>query len=323
MRVSAHPECYSDVMIRFERVSKCFGAHRALDEVTLEIGRGEIFGLLGPNGAGKSTAFGLLLTHLALTSGDIYVRGRSLRAEGWRTLRGVGAVLERPAFYDYLSGWENLRLLASYSGSVATADLAETVRLVGLGARIHDPVRVYSAGMRRRLALAQALVPGLDLLLLDEPTEGLDAEGIEELRALLVRLNCERGVTVVLSSHLLSEVERTCKRVAILQRGQVVFAGRWQELDRGTRVRLEVDDPDGAARALAGITIERVSSLPDGYEVVCALLPDGCDPADLVAALVTGGVRVRRVEPVRRALADVYLQATRMGRDPSSVPATG
>lgn len=306
-------------MIRLDRVSKRFGRHVALDDVTLEITRGEIFGLLGPNGAGKSTTFGLLLTHLALTSGDIFIRGRSLRSEGWRVLRGVGAVLERPAFYDYLSGWENLRLLASYSGSVTHVELEEAVRMVGLASRIHDPVRAYSAGMRRRLALAQALVPTPDLLLLDEPTEGLDAAGIEDLRALIVRLNREHGVTVVLSSHLLSEVERTCERVAILQRGRLTFAGRWQDLDRGTHLRLEVDDGERAARVLVatapGVATERAAPRADGYAVVDALLPDGVDPADLVTALVTAGVRVRRIEPARPTLAEVYLRATRPPHD--------
>ena len=220
-------------------------------------------------------------------------------------LQRVGAIFETPAFYDYLSGWRNLEIITAYSGRVPRAALEETVQFVGLEKRIHDKVRVYSHGMRQRLALAQALLPSPDLILLDEPAEGLDPEGIREMRELILRLNRERGLTVVLSSHLLGEVEQTCSRVAILNRGRLVFQGHWDELaDRQTRFHLEVDDwsQTGSIVAAHGGRIVDTAGRPT------VALPPERDVADLVAGLVGAGVRVRAVEPVRQSLEEVYLQ---------------
>ena len=179
----------------------------------------------------------------------------------------------------------------------------DAVRFVGLEKRIHDPVRTYSHGMRQRLALAQALLPSPELVLLDEPAEGLDPEGIRELRELILQLNRERGMTVVLSSHLLAEVQQICSRVAILHRGRMVFEGHWQDLARDrVSYRLDVDDwtRAGTAAAAYGATLDlgaHILSLPSA----------DADVADVVAALVGAGVRVRAVEPVRQNLEDVYL----------------
>ena len=215
-------------MTRLETLSKSFAGRPALEPLTLEVPRGQVFGLLGHNGAGKSTTFGLILGQLRPTGGEAFVRGVSVQRERGRALRRVGAIFETPAFYDYLSGWRNLCMLTALSGHVPESEIEATVRYVGLEERIHALVRVYSHGMRQRLALAQALLPRPDLVLLDEPAEGLDPEGIKEMRELILRLNRERGMTVVLSSHLLSEVEQTCDRNAILNRGRLVFQGRYR-----------------------------------------------------------------------------------------------
>ena len=217
-------------MIRFEHLGKTFRGRRALDDLTLEIPKGEIFGLLGHNGAGKSTTFGMLLGQIHPSKGEAFIRGVSVQRERSKALQGVGAIFETPGFYDYLSGWNNLRIFTSYTTRLGTAEIEETVRFVGLEERIHDPVRVYSHGMRQRLALAQALLPRPELVLLDEPAEGLDPEGIHEMRHLILRLNRERGMTVLLSSHQLAEVGQLCNNVAILNQGQLIFHGRWSEL---------------------------------------------------------------------------------------------
>ena len=289
-------------MIRLDHLSKSFRGKPALESLTLEIARGEVFGLLGHNGAGKSTTFGLILGQLRPTAGEAFVRGISVQRDRGHALDRVGAIFETPAFYDYLSGWRNLNILTALSGRVDRREMEETVRFVGLEKRIHDPVRVYSHGMRQRLALAQALLPWPELILLDEPSEGLDPEGIHELRELILRLNRERGLTVVLSSHLLAEVEQTCGRVAILNRGRLVFQGHWQDLaSKERRFRLEVDDPAKlvVAAASAGARLE-----PDGQTVALA---EGRDVADLIAALVGAGGRVRAVEPLRQNLEEIYL----------------
>lgn len=292
-------------MLEIDGLRKSFRGRVALEGLSLSVSRGEIFGLLGHNGAGKSTTFGLILGHLHADAGDARIRGLSVRTDRLRALRGVGAIFETPSFYDYLSGWTNLRILAAYSGKVDLSELERAVGLVGLRERIHDPVRVYSHGMRQRLALAQALVPAPDLILLDEPTEGLDPEGIHEIRNLILRLNSDFGLTVLLSSHLLSEVEALCGRIAILNRGKLMFQGPWSDLARdGDRFRIEVSDNALAARAIAelGMTL---APEQDGAQILHA---GAGDIADAVAAMVTAGVRVRAVEPVRRSLEQIYLE---------------
>jgi ABC-2 type transport system ATP-binding protein len=220
-----------------------------------------------------------------------------------RALQGVGAIFETPAFYDYLSGWTNLRILTSYTRRLPDAELRETVNFVGLEKRIHDPVRVYSHGMRQRLALAQALLPRPELVLLDEPAEGLDPEGIHEMRHLILRLNRERGMTVILSSHLLAEVEQLCDCIAVLNQGRMIFHGNWTDLKaESVRYELDLEPWDSAAALIAARTD-------------CSLTPDRMltiapshDVADVVAALVNAGIKVRAVSPVRQTLEQVYLE---------------
>lgn len=289
-------------MLELARVGKAFGDRRALDDVSLAVERGEMLALLGHNGAGKSTLFGLVLGLLRLDAGDVRVRGVSVAREPRRARIGVGSMLA-PAFYEYLSGRDNLRAFTSYSGPIAPAEAAAAIRFVGLDDRIDDRVRTYSHGMRRRLALALALLPRPDLLLLDEWEAGLDPEGTDAMRALIVRINREHGTTVVVSSHRPAAVHAMCARVAILRQGRLVFDGRWDDLDGpAARVRLGLDDWERAAPVLA-----RLGAARDGDGVVA--LAATTDPADLVAALVEAGVRVGMVEPVRRSPDDRYLRA--------------
>ena len=292
-------------MIRLDRISKSFKGKPALEPLSLEIAQGEVFGLLGHNGAGKSTTFGLLLGHLRPSGGEAFIRNVSVQRNRSRALQRVGAIFETPAFYDYLSGWRNLQMITAYSARVSPAEMTETVRFVGLEPRIHDPVRVYSHGMRQRLALAQALLPAPDLILLDEPAEGLDPVGIREMRELILRLNRERGLTVVLSSHLLAEVEQTCGRVAILNRGRLVFQGHWDQLnDKRVRFHLEVDDWEKTRVVVAA----HGGELLDAAGRPTVALPPDRDVANLISGLVSAGVRVRAVEPIRQSLEDLYLR---------------
>lgn len=288
-------------MIRFEHLGKTFKGRPALEDLTLQIPKGEIFGLLGHNGAGKSTTFGMLLGQVYPTKGEAFIRGVSVQRERSKALRGVGAIFETPGFYDYLTGWANLRIFTGYTAKLSNAELEETVRFVGLEKRIHDPVRVYSHGMRQRLALAQALLPRPELVLLDEPAEGLDPEGIHEMRHLILRLNREHGMTVLLSSHQLAEVELLCNNGAILNQGRLVFHGRWSELATGNpRYRLQLDNWE-SGRAI----LEKCGAVVVQTGVVEP--PPGSEIADLVTALVMGGVRVSAVEQQRQTLEELYL----------------
>ena len=289
-------------MIRLEHLSKNFRGRPALHDLCLEIPAGEVFGLLGHNGAGKSTTFGILLGQVHPGNGEAFIRGISVQRDRLHALHKVGAIFETPAFYDYLSGWRNLRILSAYSARLGDTEIMETVRFVGLAERIHDPVRMYSHGMRQRLALAQALLPRPELLLLDEPAEGLDPEGIHEMRELILRLNRENGMTVVLSSHILSEVEQMCDRIAILHRGRMIYEGRWSELRAQERAwRLEVDDWAKAATVIA----KAGGSLAAGGLVS---IEPSADISGLVAALVAEGIRVRAVVPMEQTLEQLYLE---------------
>ena len=288
-------------MIELQNLTKSFKGRAALHGLSLTVAKGEIFGLLGHNGAGKSTTLGILLGQVFPGSGEAFVDGVSVQRDRGRALAKTGAIFEAPRFYDYLSGWRNLLIYSSYSAVVPKAKIEEVVEIVGLTARIRDKVGTSSQGMRQRLGLAQALLPANEVILLDEPTNGLDPEGIHEMRELIKRLNRERGITVVFCSHLLVEVEQLCDHVVILNQGRKIFDGRWAALaeDR-QRVRLEVDDWDRAAALLDGIVIERnVVALKDGAEV-----------ADIVEKLVRSGVRIHAVEPQRRNLEEIYLAMT-------------
>ena len=281
---------------------KKFSGKPALEDVSFHVKRGEIYGLLGHNGAGKSTSLGIILGMVMPDRGDVTIDGVSVLKDRSQALRKVGAIFEAPAFYDYLSGWENLKILMGYSsGFDANAALA-VVERVGLSKPIHSKVRTYSHGMRQRLALAQALLPEPEVLLLDEPTDGLDPEGIKWFRDFILKLRDERGMTVLFNSHLLAEVELMCDRVAILREGKRVFEGSVGGLQDDTPV-FEVDlEPWGMA---CGIVHSA------GGEILSAgriSLPHAADPSVLVETLVRAGVRVRAFSPVRRSLEDLYME---------------
>ena len=199
-----------------------------LKGIDLTIRSGEVHAVMGPNGSGKSTLIGLLLGQLFADSGDVLIGGHCVLADRRAALRGVGAMYEAPAFYDYLSGRDNLRILSSYSGGCPSKDLAETVDMVGLADRLGDPVGTYSHGMRVRLALAQALLPRPEVLILDEPGDGLDPDGLRELRELLLRLHNEFGLTLFFSTHMLGEAERLCTHVGLLKAGALCHHGPWE-----------------------------------------------------------------------------------------------
>ena len=293
-------------------LTKRFGRKLALDDVSFHVRRGEVFGLLGHNGAGKSTALGIILGMVAADAGTVLINGSNVTAGHARALARVGAIFETPAFYDYLSGWDNLRILMDYSGGFDPEAAGRTAERVGLGRRIHSRVATYSHGMRQRLALAQALLPEPAILLLDEPTDGLDPEGIKWFRDFILELRAERGITVLFNSHQLAEVEQMCDRVAILREGRRVFAGPVRGLADDRPVFEVALSPWGTACGI--ITSLHGEILAPGR--IC--LPAAADPAELVRTLVGAGVAVRAFAPARRSLEDLYLEISRCSSPPSS-----
>src|ERR1041385_326152 len=238
-------------MIELRNVQKKFGQRIAVDDLTLTVPRGEIFGLLGHNGAGKSTSIGMMLGQVWPTRGQVKVCGHDVTAHRRLALEKVGAIFESPAFYDYLTGLRNLEILSSYTAPTPRRRILEVIEWVGLTGRADSKVRTYSHGMRARLALAQALLPQPQLLILDEPSDGLDPEGIHEMRLTIQRLHRELGLTILLSSHFLSEVEQLCTRIAVLNRGRKVFEGTLAETKRREQwVRVKTKEFAAALSAL-------------------------------------------------------------------------
>jgi ABC-2 type transport system ATP-binding protein len=289
-------------MLEIRGLHKSFAGKPALRDVSFSVARGEIHGLLGHNGAGKSTTLGIILGMVMPDRGDALIDGISVLTNRSAALRKVGAIFESPAFYEYLSGWDNLRLLMGYSGGFDAKAARETVEEVGLAKRIHSKVRTYSHGMRQRLALAQSLLPEPGLLLLDEPTDGLDPEGIKWFRDFILRLRDERGMTVLFNSHLLGEVELMCDRVTILREGRRVFEGAVGGLhDEGPRFDADLEPWEKALPLIHAMG----GDVPAPGRIH---LPDGGDPSALIEALVMHGIRVRGLTPLKRSLEDLYME---------------
>lgn len=295
-------------MLKVQNLTKKFAGKDALKGVSFEVDRGEIYGLLGHNGAGKSTTLGIILSMVAAGSGEVFIGDISVRKKPQEALRKVGSIFEAPAFYDYMSGWDNLKVLVGLSGRFDKAAAREVVERVGLEDRIHSKVGAYSHGMRQRLALAQALLPEPEILLLDEPTDGLDPEGIKWFRDFILGLREERGITVLFNSHLLSEVEQMCDRVAIIRAGELVYEGAVDELrDDRPGVRLQAKPPEVLRSVLGNFEGEKM-----GEERW--VFPEGTEVSDVVRSLVERGAEVSEVTPVRRSLEDVYLEHNSMSK---------
>ncbi|MDQ1718758.1 MAG: type transport system ATP-binding protein [Pseudonocardiales bacterium] len=302
-------------MIRTEGLTKRFRSVSAVSGLDLDVRAHDIYGFLGANGSGKTTTVRMLLGLVLATSGSIEVLGHQMPKAASTVLPRVGALVEGPAFYGHLSGQANLAIFdaSGPAGSRRTrsARIDEMLDTVGLSEIGRRPVKAYSLGMRQRLGLAAALVRAPELLILDEPTNGLDPQGIHEIRQLLLELN-RLGTTIFLSSHLLAEVEQLCTRVGVIDRGRLVVQDSLANLQAPTG-RTMLSTPE-VATAMAILNGRVVSS--DGPR----LIVQGADPAELNALLVGHGVRVDELGPERRSLEQVVLELTAARSDHTERP---
>lgn len=284
-------------------LSKRYGSVRAVDGLAFEVHAGQVCGLLGPNGAGKTTALRMLVGLVRPSAGEATLFGRRVRPSAPELSR-VGTMIEHAAFVPHLSGLANLRLYWEAGGARwGDADTEPALAIAGLGDAIHRRVKTYSQGMCQRLGLARALLGRPDLLILDEPTNGLDPQEMRAVRELLRRVS-EAGATVLLSSHLLAEVEQVCSHAVVMDRGQLVTAGTVAALVRaGGSAYIEVDDPALARAVLATISsVVEVRDEPSGLTIRL----DGVARSEIVAALVQAGVAVETIT-ARHALEDAFL----------------
>jgi len=285
---------------------KRYGELVAVDHVDLTVEKGDVFGYLGPNGAGKTTSLRMMLGLIGPTAGEVRLFGRDPNADGANALDGVAGFVEGPRFYPYLSGRRNLRLLADLDGGAAAARIDEVLDVVELADRAKDRVGGYSHGMRQRLGIAASLLRDPRLLLLDEPTTGLDPAGMRDMRELVKRLAAE-GITILLSSHILAEVEELCNRVAIIRRGSIIYEGLLSELlvSAGGEYRLRTSDQE-RARALAlahGLTVEV-------FDGELRFRGDGAQAEALSVALGRSGIGISSLIPHKATLEELFLDMT-------------
>jgi ABC-2 type transport system ATP-binding protein len=308
----------ADLAVESQGLTKRFGRQVAVNAVDLAVPRGSVYGFLGPNGSGKTTTIRMLLGLIRPTAGRHALLGQPMPQAAGQVLPLVGALVEGPAFHPYLSGRDNLRRLDAADGTTdpatAPARIQAALDRVGLTAAAGKRYRAYSLGMRQRLALAAAMLSPRELLVLDEPTNGLDPQGTREVRSLITALAAE-GTTIMLSTHLLSEVEQICTHVGVMHRGNLVAQEPLAQLRAAAapRARVETDRPADAARVLRELGLSDVDTTAGGASGVLG----GVAPEKVVAALVHDGVPVRGFGVVAPDLEELFVSLTGEGFDVS------
>ncbi|OJF94640.1 ABC transporter ATP-binding protein [Alkalibacterium sp. 20] len=293
-------------VLKVSNITKQIKKKQIIKEVNFDIKQGEILGFLGPNGSGKTTTLRMLVGLSKPTSGDIKICGYSIKKEYVKAMSNVGCIIEGPDLYDYMSGYKNLEMLGSMSKGVTKKDIDDAVELVGMGNRIHDKVEVYSMGMKQRIGLAQALIHKPKLLILDEPTNGLDPQGIHEFREIVKNLARDKDISVLISSHLISEVQLMCDRVSIINNGSIIRNASIDDLLSTGEVIWTLDDPKKAQEILknkfniaSSIEAQNLNALVD-VEML----------AEINKTLFNLGFEIKYVENKKRTLEDLFLALT-------------
>jgi ABC-2 type transport system ATP-binding protein len=305
-----------EIVVQLRNVTKRIGGKTIVDHLSFDVPRGEVFGFLGPNGAGKTTTIRMMVGLISMTEGEVIVNGIHVKRNFEQAMMHIGAIVENPELYKFLTGYQNLIHFARMIPGITKERIHEVIKLVKLENRIHDKVKTYSLGMRQRLGVAQAILHRPDVLILDEPTNGLDPEGIRELRDYLRQLAKSEGTAIIVSSHLLSEMELMCDRVAIIQNGKLVNVQAMREMvqqqsDEASLVVFEVDEPQRAIQLLADtVNVVEAAVTPEG--VTLYLQRD--QVPDAIRQLVQGNVRIFSVKTASTTLEDKFLELTRGGQ---------
>ncbi|WP_066369217.1 ABC transporter ATP-binding protein [Neobacillus fumarioli] len=292
-------------VVELKNVTKVIKGKKIIDNLSFTIEEGEVFGFLGPNGAGKTTTIRMMVGLMKITSGEILICGKNVEKEFEEALMNIGGIVENPELYKFLTGYQNLMQYARMIKGVTKQKIDEVVEFVGLTDRIHDKVKTYSLGMRQRLGLAQCLLHDPKVMILDEPTNGLDPAGIREIRDHLKKLTKEKGMSVIVSSHLLSEMEMMCDRIAIIQNGKLIDIQKVHDYVAESKQNyfFEVD-------------IENLPFLNISYKKVEKAIEielEKDEVPDMIQLLIEKGIRIFEVKPVTKSLEDRFLEVTTKG----------
>ena len=294
-----------ETILKCENLCKNFGKRNILKNVSLEIKEGDILGFIGPNGAGKTTTIKLILGLQNITSGKVTINGYDIEKEFTHAIKRVGAIVENPDMYMYLSGYQNLKLVANLYKGITTERIDKVVKLVKLENRIHDKVSKYSLGMRQRLGIAQAILHNPNLLILDEPTNGLDPEGIKEMRELLVELATKEKMAILISSHNLAELDNFCTKVCIIKNGEVIETSEISAIKKEASQDLKLFEVDDVNR-VKNIVKEIVIIDKNRFKIN---LPKEEVP-NLITELVQNNVKIYEVKQEEKTLEDAFFEKT-------------
>lgn len=296
--------------LSIKNITKIYGKKTAADHVSFDIHEGEIFGFLGPNGAGKTTVIKSIMGFIFPDEGEVFINGYNTKKEYEKAMASVGGIVENPEMYVNLSARKNIEMYARLHGNIPKERIDEVIAEVGLSVRAKEPIRKYSLGMKQRIGLAQAMVHKPKLLILDEPTNGLDPTGIHQLRDVLKKYAHEQGGAVMVSSHILSEMQLLCDRVGIINNGKLIKVCTMEELEKmnsSSRYFIKVSDVDKAVKLLEGN--EKASDIEVNDSILSAGINEE-DIASIVRLLVTEGVDISEVKKNESSLEEVFLQVT-------------
>ena len=294
-----------ETILKCENLCKTFGKRNILKHVSLEIKQGDILGFIGPNGAGKTTTIKLILGLQSITSGKVTINGYDIQKEFTHAIKKVGAIVENPDMYMYLSGYQNLKLVANLYKGITKERIDEVVKLVKLENRIHDKVSKYSLGMRQRLGIAQAILHEPNLLILDEPTNGLDPEGIKEMRELLVDLATKEKMAILISSHNLAELDNFCTKVCIIKNGEVIETSEISEIKRETSQDLQVFEVDDVNLA-KNIVTDMIVIDTHKFKIHASKE----EVPEMIKQLVENKIKIYEVKQEEKTLEDAFFEKT-------------
>lgn len=299
----------AELILKCEKLNKNFGKKQILKNVNLEINKGDILGFIGPNGAGKTTTIKLILGLQSITSGKVLINGHDVAKDFTKAIERVGAIVENPDLYMYLSGYENLKLIANLYNNIDEKRIQEVISLVKLEKRIKDKVSKYSLGMRQRLGIAQAIIHKPNLLILDEPTNGLDPEGIKEIRDLLLELAEKEEMAILISSHNLAELDNLCNKVSIIKNGEIIETSNIEQIKNEEKTQVQIFELDDANKVknineLKNKKIEVIDNQNITIEISKSEVPE------IVKTLVEQSVKIYSIREKEISLEEAFLKKT-------------